>query len=202
MSSLRSVEIRNMRTSEILNLTFRNVPLLTSLRITLYNFTLFPNKPFRELIKLSELYITQGKLRVLPEDLFYNLHSLTKLDISHNRIESIHPFLFRNLTKPEYLDLGMNEIKDLPGEMLKGLSSLRTFSISGNQRLSQIPFGFFKKLHNLTTFYACCCFFSSLEEDVFSDLINLIDVDLSVNQIEQLPPNLLRNNKRHTEFSC
>ncbi|XP_023228822.1 leucine-rich repeat-containing protein 15-like [Centruroides sculpturatus] len=201
MSSLRSVDIRNMRTSEILNLTFRNVPSLTSLRIGGYNFTLFPNKPFRELINLSELYIKYGKLKVLP-DLFYNLHNLTKLDLNDNKLESINPLVFRNLTRLEYLDLGLNRIKDLPSGMLKGLFNLRLFFIQGNRELSVIPSGFFKKLHNLTMFIASRCSISSLAEDVFSDLINLEIVNLDSNQIEHLPPNLLRNNKRLTQFSC
>ncbi|XP_067130987.1 leucine-rich repeat-containing protein 15-like [Centruroides vittatus] len=70
-----------------------------------------------------------------------------------------------------------------------------------NRRLSKIPSEFFKKLHNLTKFDARGCSFSSLEEDVFSDLINLKIVILNYNRIEHLPPNLLRNNKLLTEFS-
>ncbi|XP_023229969.1 uncharacterized protein LOC111630150, partial [Centruroides sculpturatus] len=202
MSSLRSVEIRHAKTSELLNLTFRNVPSLTSLTIEYYNFTLFPNKPFRELINLSELYIKYGKLKVLPEDLFYNLYNLTKLDLSYNDIQWIHPLVFRNLIKLEYLELQYNNIKDLPNDMLKGLFNLRTFYIHGNGRLSEIPLGFFKKLHNLTHFSAYRCSLSSLEEDVFSDLINLKYVDLAYNHIEHLPPNLLRNSKQLTEFYC
>ncbi|XP_067123572.1 toll-like receptor 13, partial [Centruroides vittatus] len=46
------------------------------------------------------------------------------------------------------------------------------------------------------------CSISSLEDDVFSDLINLRTVNLDSNQIEHLPPNLLRNNKLLTKFSC
>ncbi|XP_023234976.1 slit homolog 1 protein-like [Centruroides sculpturatus] len=202
MSSLRSVEIRDVKTSEILNLTFRNVPSLTSLTIEYYNFSLFPNKPFRELINLSELYIRHGKLRVLPEDLFYNLYNLTKLDLSSNKIQSIHPLVFRNLTRLEDLDLSLNRIQNLPGETLKGLFNLRTFHIYINHGLSQIPSGFFKELHNLTEINAHYCSIYSLEEDVFSDLINLKYVDLDLNNIEQLPPNLLRNNKLLTQFSC
>ncbi|XP_067130980.1 insulin-like growth factor-binding protein complex acid labile subunit [Centruroides vittatus] len=202
MSSLRSVEIRNMRTSDLLNLTFRNVPSLTSLKIVWYNFTLFPNRPFRELINLSELYITSGKLKVLPEDLFYNLYNLTKLDLTNNEIESIHLLVFRHLVRLEYLDLKLNRIKDLPSDMLKGLSNLRIFSIYGNRRLSKIPSELFKKLHNLTKFDARGCSFSSLEEDVFSDLINLKFLDLDSNRIGHLSPNLLRNNKLLTRFTC
>ncbi|XP_067130972.1 slit homolog 3 protein-like [Centruroides vittatus] len=202
MSSLRSVEIREVTTSELLNLTFRNVPSLTSLTILLYNFTLFPNKPFRELINLSELSITGGKLRDLPEDLFYNLGNLTKLDLTYNNVESIHPLVFRNLTRLEYLDLGFNRIKDLCSGMLKGLSNLRTFNITVNQELSEISSGFFKKLHNLTEINAQYCSISSLEKDVFSDLINLKTVNLAFNRIEHLPPNLLKNNKLLTKFSC
>ncbi|XP_067138580.1 platelet glycoprotein V-like [Centruroides vittatus] len=202
MSSLRSVDIYGVKTSELLNLTFRNVPSLTLLAIEFCNFTLFPNKPFRELINLSELYINGGKLKVLPEDLFYNLYSLTKLNLIINKIESIHPLVFRNLTRLEYLYLKWNQIKDLPSEMLKGLFNLRTFSISFNQQLSEIPSGFFKKLHNLTEIDASACSISSLEDDVFSDLINLKTAILDFNQLEHLPPNLLRNNKLLTRFSC
>ncbi|XP_023234993.1 carboxypeptidase N subunit 2-like [Centruroides sculpturatus] len=202
MSSLRSVEIEGLKTSELLNLTFHNVPSLTSLRIKRYNFTLFPNKPFRELINLSELYITQGKLKVLPEDLFHNLYGLRKLDLSYNRIESIYPLVFRNLSRLEHLDLSVNRIKDLPSDMLKGLSNLSTFSIGWNREVSEIPSGFFKKLHNLTKIYAEVCSISSLKEDVFSDLINLKTVYIGFNQIKHLRSNLLRNNKRLTRFSC
>ncbi|XP_067123571.1 protein toll-like [Centruroides vittatus] len=202
MSSLRSVEIDGVKTSEFLNLTFRNVPSLSSLTIYRYNFTLFPNKLFRELINLSELSISYGKLKVLPEDQFYNFHNLTKLDLSYNNIEWIHPLIFRNLTRLEYLDLGWNRLRDLSSDMLKGLSNLRTFNITGNKQLSEIPSGFFKKLHNLTEIDASSCSFSSLEEDVFSDLINLKYVDLDLNNIEHLPRNLLKNNKQLTKFSC
>ncbi|XP_067123576.1 toll-like receptor Tollo [Centruroides vittatus] len=202
MSSLRSVEIAGVKTSDLLNLAFLNVPSLTSLKIEWYNFILFPNKPFRQLINLSELYIRHGELRVLPEDLFYNLHNLTKLDLSSNKIESIHPLVLRNLTRLEYLDLSLNRIRDLPGDVLEGLSNLRIFHIYINHGLSQIPSGFFKKLHNLTEINAHYCSIYSLEEDVFSDLINLKYVDLDLNNIERLPPNLLRNNKVLTQFLC
>ncbi|XP_067134633.1 protein toll-like [Centruroides vittatus] len=202
MSSLRSVKIFDVKTSELLNLTFHNVPSLTSLKIEYYNFTSFPNRPFQELINLSELYIKYGELRDLLEDLFYNLHNLTKLDLSYNNIEWIHPHVFRNLTKLECLDLGFNRIKDLPSDMIKGLFNLRTFYIYRNDDLSEIPFRFFKKLYNLTKFDAGSCSFSSLEEDVFSDLINLKIVNLNFNKIEHLPPNLFRNNKLLTKFSC
>ncbi|XP_023238708.1 protein toll-like [Centruroides sculpturatus] len=200
MSSLRSVEIRGVKTSQLLNLTFHNVPSLTSLRIDFYNFSLFPNKPFRELINLSKLYITYGNLRVLRKDLFYNLHNLTKLDLTYNKIKSIHPLVFRNLTRLEYLDLEWNWIKDLPGDMLKSLYNLKTFDISWNRELPQIPPGFFKKLRNLTELSAYACSISSLQEDEFSDLINLKTVELGFNRIEHLPN--LRNNKLLTRFSC
>ncbi|XP_023243473.1 slit homolog 3 protein-like, partial [Centruroides sculpturatus] len=193
---------RGLKTSELLNVTFRNVSSLTSLTIKNYNFTLFPNKPFRELVNLSELYIIQGKLRVLPEDLFYNLNNLTKLDLYYNDIESVHPLVFRNLVKLEYLELGWNRLKDLPSDTLNGLSHLRTFCITNNRQLSEIPPGFFKKLFNLNEFYARFCSISSLEKDVFYDLINLKIVSLNSNRIEHLPPNLLKNNKLLTRFSC
>ncbi|XP_023234994.1 leucine-rich repeat-containing protein 15-like [Centruroides sculpturatus] len=201
VSSLRSVEIRHVRTSELLNVTFRNVSSLTSLKIKYYNFTLFSNKPFRELINLSELYITSGELKVLPEDLFYNLCNLTTLDLRDNKIESIHPLVFRNLIKLKYLKLQSNKIKDLPGDVLKGLSNLSTFRIHRNYQLSEIPSGFFKKLKKLTEINAASCSISSLKDDVFSDLINLKDVNLGSNRIVHLPLNLLRNNKRLTRIS-
>ncbi|XP_067120496.1 leucine-rich repeat-containing protein 15-like [Centruroides vittatus] len=69
-------------------------------------------------------------------------------------------------------------------------------------RLSQIPSGFFKKLHNLTEINAVFCSISSIEEDTFSDLFNLKIVHLDFNRIEHLQPNLLRNNKLLKEFSC
>ncbi|XP_023228819.1 slit homolog 1 protein-like [Centruroides sculpturatus] len=202
MYSLRSVVIRHVKTSELLNVTFHNVPSLTSLRIKWYNFSLFSNKPFRELINLSELYIVDGELKALPEDIFYNLQNLTKLDLNDNKIESIHPLVFRNLTKLQFLDLGSNQIKYLPSDMIKGLSNLRIFSIHGNRKLSEIPSGFFKKMHNLTHFSGWGCSISSLEEDVFSDLINLKILYIDSNRIERLLPNLLRNNKRLAQFFC
>ncbi|XP_023230005.1 platelet glycoprotein V-like [Centruroides sculpturatus] len=86
--------------------------------------------------------------------------------------------------------------------MLRGLSNLKKLYIYENRRLSEIPSGILKKLQNLTTFFASSCSFSSLEEDVFSDLINSKTVTLKSNKIERLPPNLLRNNILLTVFSC
>ncbi|XP_023228170.1 uncharacterized protein LOC111628578 [Centruroides sculpturatus] len=201
LQSLKSVVIQGVRTSDLLHLIFINVPLLTSLQIKNYNFTLFQKRPFSNLINLSELHITNGMLKVLPEDLFYNLQNLTKLDLSENHIESFPPFVFRNLTRLEYLYLSWNEIKNLPGDMLKGLSNLKTLYIDRHKRLSEIPFGFFKGLHNLRELNAWGCSFSSLEENVFSDLINLTAIDLDLNQFEHLSENLLKNNKMLTIFS-
>ncbi|XP_067138485.1 protein toll-like [Centruroides vittatus] len=202
MSSLKSVEIQQVWTSELFNLTFHNVSSLTSLTIKINNIHLFPNRPFRELTNLSELSITNGNLKVLPADLFYNLGNLTKLVLSNNKIESIHSHTFRNLTRLESLYLEMNGINYLHSETLKGLSNLRTFSIDQNNRLSVIPTGLFKGLHNLTTFRALLCSISELDDDVFFDLINLQYINLDANQIEYLPPNLLKNNKLLTKFSC
>ncbi|XP_067118987.1 leucine-rich repeat-containing protein 15-like [Centruroides vittatus] len=192
--SLKSVVIQSVRTSDLLHLIFINVPFLTYFQIKNYNFSLFLKRPFSNLINLSELYITNGLLKVLPEDLFYNLQNLTKLDLSNNHIESFPPSVFRNLTRLEYLYLSWNEIKDLPADMLKRLSNLKTFSMDRHKRLSEIPVGFFKGLHNLSVLSAWGCSFSALEEDVFFDFINLTAVDQDLNQFEHLPENLLKNN--------
>ncbi|XP_023234991.1 protein toll-like [Centruroides sculpturatus] len=202
MSSLKSVEIHRVWTSELFNMTFRNVSSLTSLIIDMYNFTLFPNKPFRDLINLTELHIMMGELKFLPADLFYNLQNLRSLFLDSNEIELIHSHAFRNLTRLEHLSLTMNKIKNLHSDTLKGLSNLNTFFINYNYRLSVIPAGLFKGLRNLTEFQATGCSISELEDDVFSDLINLESISLDSNEIEYLPPNLLKNNKLLTRFSC
>ncbi|XP_067130158.1 leucine-rich repeat and immunoglobulin-like domain-containing nogo receptor-interacting protein 1 [Centruroides vittatus] len=191
MSSLKYLEIKNVRTFEIFNLSFHGDFSLISLKIRNYNFTLFQHRPFEQLKNLFELRVNFGTLKALPEELFYGLYNLKTLDLRVNLIEFVHLLAFRHLSLLEQLNLEENPITSLAEDLLKGLWNLTILAISG--KFSELRSVFLKELDNLTEFRASYFPLLRIEEDFFSHSINLRKVAFDHNDVLHLPSNLLKN---------
>ncbi|XP_023212354.1 protein toll-like [Centruroides sculpturatus] len=176
MSSLKHLAIKNVRTFDILNLSFDGDSSLISLKITDYNFTSFLYRPFQQLKNLSELQLNDGKLKSLPEELFHGLYNLKTLDLIYNLIEFVHPFVFRHLTLLEQLNLSNNKIQSLPKELFGGLDNLKSLDLKNN---------FIEYLHPL----------------VFRHLTLLEQLNLEHNLMTSFPNDLMKGLSNLTIFS-
>ncbi|XP_067141793.1 carboxypeptidase N subunit 2-like [Centruroides vittatus] len=186
MPLLKSVKLS--KTSELINMEFKNLPSLNYLEVHKYSFGLMEERDY-----------SYGALNISLE-IFKEVPNLRRLDWSYNNIDSLHQSVFRKLTRLEHLDLEGNEIKELPGKLLRGLSNLRVIFIAFNRELNSIPSRFLKGLINLTKFYAGYCSLSEIKEDLFTDAINLEILDLDTNKIDRLPSEVFKNNQNLQEL--
>ncbi|XP_023220795.1 insulin-like growth factor-binding protein complex acid labile subunit [Centruroides sculpturatus] len=220
--SVKVIKLTGLRT-DLLNITFENLPSLVSLDIVDHNFTRIFQTPFQHLTNLAVLSMKNGVLERLPVNLFRGLYNLKSLDLSYNLISQLLPSQFQNLSNLQYLDLTGNQVVYLPKLLLRYIPNLKGLYVDKNKltrlpeslfafcpkmnyfcichnNITRIPSGIFKGLHELRFFNALNCSLTSLEEDLFSDARNLTSVILQKNKLQDLPSNLFKNNKNLKSF--
>ncbi|CAJ0915080.1 unnamed protein product [Ranitomeya imitator] len=149
-----------------------------------------------QLDDLSVLDLSYNQLTECPREL-ENAKNMLVLNLSHNSIDNIPNQLFINLTDILYLDLSDNKLDSLPPQMRR-LVHLQTLILNNNPlmhaQLRQLPaMVALQTLHVKNTQRTQSNLPTSLE-----GLLNLADVDLSMNDLTRVPECLytLANLKR------
>ncbi|XP_073504572.1 protein flightless-1 homolog [Phyllobates terribilis] len=149
-----------------------------------------------ELDDLSVLDLSYNQLTECPREL-ENAKNMLVLNLSHNSVDTIPNQLFINLTDLLYLDLSDNRLDSLPPQMRR-LVHLQTLILNNNPlmhaQLRQLPaMVALQTLHVKNTQRTQSNLPTSLE-----GLLNLADVDLSMNDLTRVPECLytLANLKR------
>ncbi|XP_063216475.1 protein flightless-1 [Bacillus rossius redtenbacheri] len=138
-----------------------------------------------QLEELTTLDLSHNNLKEVPEGL-ERARALLVLNLSHNRVESIPNALFMHLTDLLFLDLGSNSLETLPPQ-LRRLTNLQTLVLDHNP-LSLFQFRQLPSLVNLETLHmkdtqrTLANIPGNLEA-----LVNLADLDLSVNSLPKVP---------------
>ncbi|XP_070620173.1 leucine-rich repeat and fibronectin type III domain-containing protein 1-like protein isoform X2 [Erythrolamprus reginae] len=115
-----------------------------------------------------ELRLTDNFITVVRRKDFSNMTSLVHLTLSRNTISQILPFAFADLRSLRALHLDNNRLLRMGAEQLKGLPNLRHLILSNNQLQDVSPAAF----------------------DDFAGTLE--DLDLSYNNLEQLPWDTIR----------
>ncbi|XP_067129494.1 leucine-rich repeat-containing protein 15-like [Centruroides vittatus] len=200
MSSLKYLEIENVRTFEIFNLSFHGDFSLISLKITNYNFTLFRHRPFEQLKNLSELRVNFGTLKALPEELFHGLYNLKTLDLrkklikfiwDENRIKTLPEKALRHLYNVKTLDLSYNLIESVHPLVFRHVTLLEQLNLEENH-IESIPEELFRDLYNLKTLDLSRNFINALHPLVIQHLTLLKQLNLERNPITSFPEDLLK----------
>ena len=105
-----------------------------------------------QIYETTEMDCSHRYLRNIPE-LSYNL--TTTLDLSHNNLSKITGAPFRKLSQLQVLDLSFNNISIVSPSAFKGLHTLQTLLLMNNS-------------------------LASLPDDIFSDLSQLIKLDMQM----------------------
>lgn len=188
----------------------RTVPSVDSTTKNLYVFLngiqILSYNDFSGLDALILLDLSQNELTEIPEGVFGSLSKLKNLDVSSNRITHIHKSSFFGLVQLERLYLYSNRIQSIHLEAFKGLDMLIELKLQGNH-LSSLPFIHFPKLllidlsyNNIPTLGASQLLTPHLEalklaslglttvnEALITSLKNLHDLDISMNQLTEIP---------------
>lgn len=124
-------------------------------------------------------------------------YSIKKLDLSRNKINNIDEAAFSRMPQLRYLDLTENRINDLPTQIFASTNSLETVHICRNY-FSTLPRF---QSSSLKTLYLNACQISSIEKDSLAGMSSLLELHLSMNQIEAIPDNFASNTLQELDLS-
>lgn len=188
----------------------RTVPSVTANTKELYVFLngiqILTHNDFKGLGALILLDLSQNELTEIPDGVFGSLSKLKNLDLSSNHITHIQKGSFSGLVQLERLYLYANRIQSIHLEAFKGLDALLELKLQGNQ-LSSLPFIHFPKLllidlsynyipnlgasdlqtPHLEALKVASLGLATVNEALISSLKNLHDLDLSMNQLSEIP---------------
>lgn len=161
---------------------------------------------FRGLGELELLDLSQNELTEVPDGVFQMLSKLKNLDLSSNHITHISKESFSGLVQLERLYLHANRIQSIHLEAFDGLEMLLELKLQGNQ-LTSLPSLHFPSLLLLDLSYnniptlgpsdlqtphlealkVASLGLISVDEDLIASLGNLHELDISMNQLTEVP---------------
>ncbi|XP_069386563.1 vasorin-like [Paralichthys olivaceus] len=161
---------------------------------------------FRGLVELEMLDLSQNVLVEIPDGVFEMLSKLKNLDLSTNDITHISKGSFSGLVQLERLYLHANRIQSIHLEAFDGLDMLLELKLQGNQ-LTSLPALHFPKLllldlsnnnipslgpsdlqtPHLEALKLASLGLTSVDEDLITSLGNLHELDISFNQLTEVP---------------
>lgn len=124
-------------------------------------------------------------------------YSITILDLSKNKINTIDEAAIVEMPYLYKLDLSENRIYSMPSKMFAGSNNLDTLILSRNY-FSDVPTFQSTSLRNL---HLSSCQISSLNADSLAGMNSLLEIDLSINQIEYIPDNIVSNTLQELDLS-
>lgn len=126
-----------------------------------------------------------------------NTFNVQKLDLSKNKINRIDEDAFVRMPRLTYLDLSENRINNLPLGMFARTTSLEVLILSRNY-FTEVPKFQSPSLRSL---HLSSCQITNLDMNVLTDMNSLLEINLSMNEIEFIPDNLVSNSLQEIDFS-
>lgn len=145
--------------------------------------------------RLETLSLAENKITRIEACAFRDSFSLTSLNLSGNMIETINPSTFTSLRGLVQLRLDNNLLTSVPN--FNGNWNLKTLSLRNN-RLTEIRWGTFSGLwcQKLQNLLLSGNGIRIIEDNSFTDLTELTELDLSSNQLDVLPIGWMQSLKK------
>ena len=146
----------------------------------------------RNMTLLTYIDFSSSYLSFLPERAFHTLSHLQHLDLSHNGFPHLHKNTFSNLTALSYLNLQDSELGILPTHLFCGLHNLQVLELShsGSGIPLELPGDIFRGLSSLRKLYLGSSRLRLLDENIFQDLESLEILAVNDNFLQTLPAGL------------
>lgn len=214
LDSLETLILDNNAIEYIPDFTFYGASRLKSLSLANNKIKQLQTTSLGGLFDLKYLILKNNALTILSETTFPPLPNLKVADLRNNPIETVHSHTFEVLNATKELLLGSNDKQFyLHQNSFTGLDSLEILHLSGvNMNILESPFligmlklielnikGFIKQIAfdafveipNVKRLIISNCSIQSISMDSFYGLHHLEHLDLSYNQLQELPPGLL-----------
>ncbi|XP_075929858.1 vasorin isoform X1 [Petromyzon marinus] len=208
----------NLQTNMIFCVTKEMSKLPSNIPMATLHLYLFENKisqladsSFAGLPHLRTLDLSYNQIKVMPLALFHPLRDLKNIDLSGNLIASVTNETFRGLATLERLYLQNNKISNLQPGCFDSLENLLEIKLQGNLlktfypirapnllllELSRNPLARLEphtfKSVNVEILSLSGVALAELRDDVFDNVSNMRDLDLSDNQLTSVPSVLQR----------
>ncbi|XP_077194933.1 leucine-rich repeat-containing G-protein coupled receptor 5 [Paroedura picta] len=206
--SLRHLWLDDNSLTDIPVRAFRSLPALQAMTLALNKIYHIPDYAFGTLSSLVVLHLHNNRIYSLGKKCFDGLHSLETLDLNYNNLDEF-PTSVRALRSLKELGFHSNNIKSIPEQAFVGnpsliaihfydnpiqivgksafqhLPELRTLTLNGASQIREFPdLTGTRSLESLTLTGAQI---TTLPETACDQLPNLQVLDLSYNQLEDLP---------------
>lgn len=122
---------------------------------------------------------------------------LKNLDLSKNKINAVDDRAFTTMPNLRFLDLSENRINDLPPEVFSEAHNLDSLILSRNY-FSDVPSFQSPSLRSL---HLSSCQIANINVDSLVRMGSLLELDLSINQIEAIPENLASHTLQELNLS-
>lgn len=123
--------------------------------------------------------------------------SLRKLDLSKNKIYRVAEDAFSGMLSLRYISLSENRLNELPTNVLVEANNLENLILSRNY-FSTVPDFQSSSLRSLDL---SSCQIAGLSSDSLAGMPSLLEIDLSINQIESIPDYFASNTLQELDLS-
>lgn len=149
---------------------------------------------FFQFKKLEHLSLKNNSLKELPTTVF-TLESLKSLNLADNQIKDLGSHFFSNLLDIEKVDISYNQLSTIPAERIS-YPKCKIINLKGN-KLQKFPVALSDAV-TLEKLDLSENKINSIDDEAFDKLENLIELDLSFNELQYLPTSIgkLRNLKK------
>ncbi|KAG6447385.1 hypothetical protein O3G_MSEX004950 [Manduca sexta] len=124
-------------------------------------------------------------------------YTIKRLDLSKNKINSIEDDAFKGMSRLHFLDLSENRIYDLPPQVFAEAENLDSLYLCRNY-LSDVPRF---QSHSMRVLTLSSCQITNIDVNSLAGMTSLLEIDLSINQIETIPDNLASNTLQELDLS-
>ena len=142
---------------------------------------------------ISNIDVSNNYIRFVSENVFANSTRLTKLRMSNNQMSHLPAILIASLPLME-LHLANNSLSSLPANLFHGHINLEKLDLSGNHLMaSGLPNNLTSALHNLLSLNLCSNKLANLSIELTRPLQNLKELRLCDNKLANisLPPTMI-----------
>ncbi|OWR53488.1 leucine-rich transmembrane protein [Danaus plexippus plexippus] len=126
-----------------------------------------------------------------------HIFTIVRLDLSKNKINNIEGDAFAKMPRLVFLELSENRIDNLPNGIFSKATRLEIVILSRNY-FSELPRFESVSLRNL---HVSSCQITTLDVNALSEMRSLLELDLSINQLESIPDNLASNSLQELDLS-
>ncbi|KAJ7424721.1 Osteomodulin [Willisornis vidua] len=139
---------------------------------------------------VQQLYLQNNDIEAVPAAPFTNVTFLREINLSYNKIKfhMMDHGVFAKLSNLVQLHLQHNELEEFPSPLPSSLERL----LLGFNKISRLPGNALEGLPNITMLDLCSNLLddSVLKERPFSNMKNLMQLNLCNNKLQTMPPDL------------